>query len=356
VSDSTPIVTVVIAARPGQKEVKAAEAARKLDYPKEKLEIIVTRGKQPSVQRNQAVREAKGELIYFLDDDSIAAPQNLKRAIGHFEKQEVCMLGGPNLCPPDAPQIEKEFATVMANPLAFGPSRARYAPIGELRESGEKELILCNLIARKSAFLDAGGFDEALYPNEENALMDELQKKGEKLMYDPEFVVHRRPRSDKKAFRKMLLNYGRGRAEQFRLHPSSGSLLNLAPAGLVLFLAVLTACYLGVGYWSYFANRSIPTPLFNLCLIGLSIAYVLGYVAPVFASAFRNRRFPEIAPASSQPVATDLNKVITTQACLIVTCHICYGLGFWKGLFTPLKKNSNERPKVEVELEFAQSL
>ncbi len=352
-SDSTPIVTVVIAARPGQEEVKAVEAARKLDYPKEKLEIIVARGKQPSVQRNQAVRKAKGELIYFLDDDSIADPQNLKRAIAHFEKPEVCMLGGPNLCPRDAPKIEKEFATVMANPLAFGPSRARYAPIGELRESGEKELILCNLIARKSAFLDAGGYDEALYPNEENALMDELQKKGGKLLYDPQFVVHRRPRPDKAAFRKMLLNYGRGRAEQVRLHPSSGSLLNFAPAGLVLFLAVLTVCYSGVGYWSYFANRSIPL---NLCLIGLSITYVLGYVAPVFASAYRNRRFPQIAPASSQPVATDESEVITTQAALIFTCHIFYGLGFWKGLLTPLKRNSNERPAVEVELEFAQSV
>lgn len=354
-SDSTPIVTVVIAARPGQKEVKAVEAARKLDYPKEKLEIIVARGKQPSVQRNQAVREAKGELIYFLDDDSIAAPQNLQRAIGHFEKQEVCMLGGPNLCPPDAPKLEKEFATVMANPLAFGPSRARYAPIGELRESGEKELILCNLIARKSDFLDAGGFDEALYPNEENALMDELQQKGGKLMYDPEFVVHRRPRSDKKAFRKMLLNYGRGRAEQFRLHPSSGSLLNFAPAGLVLSLALMTACYIGIGYWFYFTNRSTSEE-FQLFFFGLHFAYVLGYVVPIFASARRNLTFPAAKPLPAAPDEVDLNKVITTQAGLIFTCHICYGLGFWKGLFTPLKKNSNERPKVEVELEFAQSL
>ncbi len=350
-SDSPPIVTVVIAARPGQEEVKAVEAARNLDHPKERLEIIVARGKQPSVQRNRAVREARGELIYFLDDDSIADPGNLKRAIGHFEKKEVCMLGGPNLCPPDAPRLEREFATVMANPLAFGPSRARYAPIGELRESGEKELILCNLIARKSAFLDAGGFDEALYPNEENALMDELQKKGGKLMYDPEFVVHRRPRPNKKAFRKMLLNYGRGRAEQFRLHPSSGSLLNFAPAGLVLFLIV-------VGYCNFLMLLGPPLPgWFDIACVAATFLYVIFYVIPVFVLARRNSVFPASrSDSDSDSKQSSENVDFDRLATLVFTCHIFYGLGFWKGLFTSLKKNSNERPKVEVELEFAQSV
>ena len=37
--------------------------------------------------------------------------------------------------------------------------------------------------------LELGGFNEALYPNEENALMDELQKRGGKLIYDPDLVL-----------------------------------------------------------------------------------------------------------------------------------------------------------------------
>ena len=62
--------------------------------------------------------------------------------------------------------------------FAFGPSRARYAKVGDLRESSEKELILCNLAACRGPMLELGGFNELLYPNEENALMDELQKRG----------------------------------------------------------------------------------------------------------------------------------------------------------------------------------
>jgi len=78
--------------------------------------------------------------------------------------------------------------------VAFGPSRARYYQVGAVRASSEKELILCNMLTRREATLELGGFDEALYPNEENALMDELQKRGGKLIYDPAVVAQRRPR------------------------------------------------------------------------------------------------------------------------------------------------------------------
>src|SRR6185295_11784864 len=125
---------------------------------------------------------------------SVAQPGNLRRAVEHFRDPKVKIVGGPNLCPPDAPELEQVFALVLSSPLAFASSRARYASVGAVRESSEKELILCNMLARRDAMLELGGFNEALYPNEENALMDELQKRGDKLIYDPQLIVHRRPR------------------------------------------------------------------------------------------------------------------------------------------------------------------
>src|SRR5439155_18075207 len=215
--------------RPEQAEIKAVAASRALDYPAERLEIIVARGKQPSVQRNAAMRAARGELIYCLDDDSTPQPGSLRLAAAHFRDPTVKMVGGPNVCPAEAPPLERVFALVLGSWLAFGPSRARYAPVGAVRATSEKELILCNLVARREAMLELGGFNEALYPNEENALMDELQKRRGKLIYDPQFIVQRRPRPTLKAFAKMLLTYGRGRTEQVRLHPTFRSALNFIP-------------------------------------------------------------------------------------------------------------------------------
>ena len=308
---------MLIPARPEQAEIPAVKAARALDYPPDKLEILVARGKQPSVQRNTGLKAARGELIYFLDDDSIALSGNLRRAVEHFRDPKVKIVGGPNLCPADAPELEQVFALVMSSWLAFGPSRARYASMGAVRESSEKELILCNLVARRDAMLELGGFNEALYPNEENALMDELQKRGGKLIYDPELIVHRRPRTSLKSFFKMLLTYGRGRAEQFRETPTFGSALNFVPPLFLLYLMPLPAQV-------YFNGPVVLVPL---------AFYAVTVLLQVFALMPRGgvaRSFCALP--------------------LIVSAHVLYGFGFWRGLFTTLKRPGG-RSDVPVKLE-----
>ena len=163
-NENVPSITVLIAARPGQAEIRAVAASAALDYPADRLETIVARGKQPSAQRNAGLKAASGEIIYFLDDDSAPIPGNLRRAVAHFKDPKVQMVGGPNLCPPEAPPLEQVFALVLASWVAFGPSRARYAAVGQVRETTEKELILCNLLARRQTMLELGGFNEALIP------------------------------------------------------------------------------------------------------------------------------------------------------------------------------------------------
>ena len=318
-NENVPSITVLIAARPNQAEIKAVAASRALEYPAGKLEIIVARGKQPSAQRNAALKAAHGDLIYFLDDDSVSEPGNLHRALAHFQDPKVQMVGGPNVCPREAPELEQVFALVLASWLAFGPSRARYAAVGQVRATSEKELILCNLLARRQVMLDLGGFNEALYPNEENALMDELQKRGGTLIYDPQLFVHRRPRSNLKSFAKMLLTYGRGRAEQFRLHPTVGSAANFVPPLFCLFLLAL--------------------PLL-LTLTSLGYVWLLplaGYALAVLAQG--------VVLAASGRILQSLAAIP-----LVVLTHVLYGLGFWRGLFTSLEP-PGQRPAVPVVLE-----
>ena len=272
-------------------------AAQKLECADGQVEILLARGRQPSVQRNAALRAARGEIIYFLDDDSIAPPGNLRRALEHFQSPDVKMAGGPSLCPSDAPALQQAFALTMGSWLAFGPSRSRYRACGGVRATSEKELILCNLLARREDLLQLGGFNEALYPNEENALMDELQKRGGKLLYDPDLIVHRPPRPNFRSFCKMLLSYGRGRAEQFRLHPTLRSAPNFVP------------------------------PLFCLYLVAL----------PFLPAVFRWVAAAYLAAVLVQAIAVlGWRKWLWLPQImgLIFVSHVVYGLGFWRGCVT----------------------
>ncbi len=318
---ASPMVSVIVPARPDQSRVLSVEAAAHLSHSPGKLEILLARGPQPSIQRNKAVEEAKGEWIYFLDDDSIPDPDNLKRARELWDEPDVVMIGGPNVCPDNAPLLQQAFARVMGNRLAFGPSAARYRPVGERRTSGEKELILCNLMARRSAFRDAGGFDENLYPNEENALMDAFAGQGGKLIYDPNFVVERNPRSSLRDFIRMLMNYGRGRAEQFRLHPTTGSILNFIPPLFVLYLLGLVAVL----------------PLACPCLTALLLAPLVPYAALVGWFSWG-----ESSASEDAHWVDELFHFLVVPA-LVIATHIFYGLGFWKGLFTQLGKGPVKR-------------
>ena len=317
------MVSVVIPVHPAKVEAKAAEASRKLDYPREKLEIIVVRSTDlatfPAMKRNAAIKAARGELIYFLDDDSMPLPGNLRRAVGHLADPQVMMVGGPNVCPADAPPLERLLGLVMGSWLAFGPSCARYRAVGKLRTSSEKELISCNLVARRAPMLELGGFDEKMYPNEENALMDGMRQRG-RLLYDPGMVVFRRPRPTLSAFMRMLLFYGRGRAEQFRLHPSLASALNFIPPLFCLYLVTLPfvpwATSIG---WIYFL------------LLALYGAVVLGQAASVAARA-------------------GLGWGLRVLPLLPLT-NILYGLGFWHGVFSrirPLKPGQGTDIRLET--------
>jgi len=208
-------------------------------------------------------------------------------------------------------------------------------------------LILFNLLARRDAMLELGGFDESLYPNEENALMDDLQKRGGKLLYDPHCIVFRRPRSSLRAFGRMLLTYGRGRAEQFRLHPTLGSALNLVPPLFCLYLALLPLLMYGCpAPWAGLVGKSpdgapthVAAPDLAHCVLAPEIVffpltvYVLAIIVQTLWSAVRK------------------GLVLGVLALpLVVLTHLCYGIGFWRGLFTTLRP-AGRRAVAEVTLE-----
>jgi cellulose synthase/poly-beta-1,6-N-acetylglucosamine synthase-like glycosyltransferase len=304
-----PSVSIVIPVKPGLLP-EAVEAIKKLDYPKEKLEIITVYGRNPSKQRNEAVKLAKGEVIYFLDNDSMPAPSTLRRLVSHL-KDDVVLAGGPSLMPEDISFKPFIFGKTLESYFSTGSSSSRYKKVGSVRLTSEKEIILCNMVMLKKVFFEFGGLNERLYPNEENELMEKLRHYNKKMVYDPESYVIRMPRKTFKGFIKQIFNYGRGRGEQTFYYPKSFNITNFIP----LFFNI----YLIVAFWKkgYF--------LFPLIL------YFFVLIIDAVVKVLKNKeiRFAYL------PFTTFI-------------LHITYGLGLFYGLLrAPFKKVKDGEIKIE---------
>ena len=316
--------SVVIAADRTDKKLASLEGLAKLSASEKPREIFACVGRNPSLQRNMGVRQSKSAAVYFLDDDSVVAPGTVKHLLSHFEDQRTAVAGGPNLVPPDATPFEKTVNAVLASWLGSFKVRNRYAAIGSVKEATEKDLILCNMMVRRKAFLDENGFRPDLYPNEENEFLNRILHKGYRLVYDPRGVVFRSRRKSLSAFCWQAFRYGRGRARQMKVYPALSDIVHLAPAFFVLYVLSLLAVFLpgpdsGPGlpflkswiWWSPFA-------LFWFLAVGTG-----------FSVASWNRGFLE---ALKVPFLISLR-------------HFFYGLGLFGGFFSSIPK-----PPMEVQV------
>ena len=311
---SLPKVSIIIPRKPGG-AVRALAGLARADYPAQLFEVLVAYGSMPSAQRNLAAREASGEILYFLDDDSQVAPGFLRTAVHHFQDALVAAVGGPSLTPATDSPLQRAIGAAFASAVGGGGVRNRYQRSGQARLTSDSELILCNLSFRREIYLSHGGLDERLYPNEENELMDRLQHEGFHLVHDPDLAVFRSQRTSYRAFWKQMYGYGRGRGEQTVL---SGKLkpVSLAPAVLLLYILLLPFCA-GV-----------------VCALPL-----LGYLALVAGAAL----FGAVR-------ARDL-RVLPWLLLVYPTLHLVYGAGIISGLLRPrFRRAGARRAEVEVKM------
>ncbi|HYS43008.1 MAG TPA: glycosyltransferase family 2 protein [Geobacteraceae bacterium] len=235
---SVPVkISIIIPVKPGG-AVSALAGLRATDYPADSWEVIVAEGRCPSRQRNRAAAEAAGAVLYFLDDDSRVTTGFLDRVARHYADPAVAAAGGPSLTPDTDTPLQQAFGMAFASVIGGGGMRNRYRLTGNARSTCDQELILCNLSFRRELFLQYGGFDERLYPNEENELMERVKRGGGVLIHDPDLAVQRSQRPTLKAFCRQLFGYGRGRGEQTVV---SGIIkpITFVPSLFILYLLLL---------------------------------------------------------------------------------------------------------------------
>ncbi|MHB8056733.1 MAG: glycosyltransferase family 2 protein [Desulfuromonadaceae bacterium] len=250
-------------------------------------EVLLAEGGAPSRQRNLAAAEAAGDILYFLDDDSLINAENLVRCADGMNDPAVAVVGGPSITPAGDSRLQQLFGSALASPFGSGAVSNRYRAQGETRQTTDKELILCNLAVRRSLFIELGGFNECLYPNEENEFMERVTSAGYRLLYSPSMSVFRSQRTTLKAFVRQMFNYGRGRGQQ-TVMTSSYSVTSFIPLFFVaylllalmsikhVFILVPLMVYLSAALVSALIVLFRSGRLFSLLLIGI---YPLMHIA-----------------------------------------------------------------------------
>ena len=310
-------VSIIIPIKPGLVP-QAADRIAALGWLSDHCELLVVEGTNPSCQRNQAVQQATGDIIYFLDDDALVAPDALQRFEQHFGDPQVVVVGGPSCTPTTDSVLQRGIGAVLGSLPGAGGVRNRYRAVGAVRQTTERELILCNLAIRRGAFLAAGGLDERLYPNEENELLDRLKKGGGTLLHDPAIAVERSQRTSIPAFIRQMYRYGRGRAEQTRIAGFSG-LMPFVPlvfllylltlpfmpgllwwGPLMLYLMVVTVCtaHIAVDKRSIWFVLLLPV-LFPLLHISNGAGLLVGFLLPLKRQTCYNQ--PSVTIRRMQP-------------------------------------------------------
>ena len=223
--------------------LKAREGIRSLVLP------ACTKGRA----RSLAMREAKGDILYFLDDDVLPPPGFPAKVEAAFAaRPEAGVIGGPNLTPEGAPAFERAQGILLASKLGSAGMSRRYRD-GLSGAADESSLILCNLGIRRSA-LGGLSFEDGLASGEENLLMWRMARAGIVLRFEPSLALEHRRRGTLGEFARQVFRSGLGRMQGAWREPGSLRAVHVLPS-LGLFLFPIWPAYVLLVVLASFAHR-----------------------------------------------------------------------------------------------------
>jgi glucosyl-dolichyl phosphate glucuronosyltransferase len=174
-----------------------------------------------SFARNRGVREAKGEILAFTDDD-VLVERNWLRAVEEcFSNRETACAGG-RIHPLWEVERPNWLTQELYNYLAL-------LDLGdEARDLSEPLVYGANFVVRASMFTKYGLFEtsigrsgEKLYGGEESEFIERLLAGGERVCYLPDLVVHHyipARRMRKSYFRKWIMDNAELNARQIGVY------------------------------------------------------------------------------------------------------------------------------------------
>jgi mycofactocin system glycosyltransferase len=261
-----PQVSIIIPVKDRPVDLRLClESLAALDYPRERLEVIVVDdgssdntpqvaeelgakllhsgaiGGGPAAARNRGAQAAAGEILAFIDSDCTASQPWLRELLPAFATPQVAAVGGWVDGMHSSAPLDR-YEAVMSS-LNLG-RRAMTGGAG----GGTFYLPSCNLLLRREAFVRAGGFRAELHVGEDVDLTWRLRDAGHSIVYLPQGSVCHAHRSRLWPFMKRRFDYGTSEGMLQQLHPVRGKKMLLPPL-LTTVLGLLAVALVGRAFW-----------------------------------------------------------------------------------------------------------
>ncbi len=190
----------------------------------------------PAMKRNLALRDAKGQIIIFIDDDSYPKEDLLDVLEKDFSDSQVAAVGGPGVTAPNSSFLQRVSGAVFENQLTGGFPE-RYVPYGEKRLVDDWPTV--NFSIRKGIFMALGGFDCNYWPGEDTKLgHDLLVKLDRKILYNPKAIVYHHRRDSFKEYIMQIAGYGLHRGFFAKKYPKTSLRWKyFIPSAFVFFIS-----------------------------------------------------------------------------------------------------------------------
>ncbi len=268
-------------------------ALRKVERFAPRVRVLKSNGKGPAYARNYAAQQTKADLLAFTDSDCIVSPDWLQQLCeGLGADPEIAGCGGGQVSPEDSTPFQQHvmFFLQRMGMVAEYVRRPGEEGIGEVNHNAS-----CNVIYRRQAFVEVGGFPDAIFPGEDVVLDRRLTDAGYKLRHKPTATVrHFRPTAYN-SFRRWMWRYGLAQGWLVRHYGVFRKVHYVGiAASLMAALVALTAIFrvgdvasaLLVGILAMWAWLRFNVTL--LCMLGVAgSAWLTGFVWGVM----RPRRF-----------------------------------------------------------------
>ncbi|KUO77133.1 MAG: hypothetical protein APF81_21485 [Desulfosporosinus sp. BRH_c37] len=204
------------------------------------IRLVVNKG--PGEARNHAVQAARGEIIAFLDDDCLVDKDWLRALVPCFQYPDVAIVGG---CV-EAADLTNSLGQYEQgqSPLFMGEFQRKVR-----KGSAVSYLPTCNLLIRKTNFLALGGFDPNLRLGEDVDLCWRVLDSGANIYYLPAGVVYHDHRARLLSFLKRRYNYGQSEAKLQGKHRQEKRQLSLFPGhGYLMAITIITTFLAGLQF------------------------------------------------------------------------------------------------------------